>query len=754
MTEVTPGCGCDACNSAADGISQTAPTYSEDMSSSTIYSSSAFENNTASESKANQLQSGAEWSEQNLSYSFLNFVPSYYASNPSAQNSTNSFVSFTAAMENAARDVLDLIESYTNLTFNEVQHTSSDVGTITFGRSDMGATIAGRAYYPSTNPVGGDIWMRRQFADSEYEKGESALKTVIHEVGHALGLNHSFDSGLSGAENSYLYTVMAYSNTNPWSGNYPTTFMMYDIASLQNTYGVNTSYNNGDTVYNLESGKIWTLWDAGGNDTLNGASLVDNLVLNLNEATFSSVGLTDNMAIAFNVTIENATGGSGDDILVGNDADNILIGNAGNDAFYESGGNDIIDGGDGDDMAVYTTALSQFSVLILNSFTISLQHTANFVTNTLSYIENFVFNSVRYSFAELESLYGAINEIFGTTGTNTINGTSDDDHIYAYSGGDTVNAGSGNDIIEGGSGNDRLFGGSGSDTLYGGEGRDTLYGNNGNDTIYGDNGHDFVNGGSGDDIIYGGEGSDSLRGNGDNDTISGGLDNDYLYGDFGDDIITGDEGNDWLDGGEGDDVLDGDIGDDFLTGGNGNDVLTGAEGSDRLQGGNGNDFLDAGIGNDLLYGGGGNDILNGGDGNDKLYGNDGRDELFGGAGNDLLKGGNNNDILDGGTGTNRLFGGDGSDIFILGSDSSDQTFIMDFNRHKDHLDLTDVLSSYNSITDDINDFIQLTQVGVYTQLAVDQDGAAGGANFTTLAQVRRADGLSANDLEDNGILIF
>jgi len=49
-------------------------------------------------------------------------------------------------------------------------------------------------------------------------------------------------------------------------------------------------------------------------------------------------------------TIENATGGSGNDSLTGSAAANLLDGGAGNDAILAGGGNDIIIGGAGDDI--------------------------------------------------------------------------------------------------------------------------------------------------------------------------------------------------------------------------------------------------------------------------------------------------------------------------------------------------------------------------------------------------------------------
>ena len=52
---------------------------------------------------------------------------------------------------------------------------------------------------------------------------------------------------------------------------------------------------------------------------------------------------------ATGVTMENLTGGSGNDTLSGNSSANILIGGAGNDALNGRGGTDLLDGLAGDD---------------------------------------------------------------------------------------------------------------------------------------------------------------------------------------------------------------------------------------------------------------------------------------------------------------------------------------------------------------------------------------------------------------------
>jgi serralysin len=85
--------------------------------------------------------------------------------------------------------------------------------------------------------------------------GDYSFLTMLHEIGHALGLKHAHETdGLTGqtlpyAHDSLEYSVMTYHSyvaspgqtapdhyTNETYG-YPQTYMVYDIAALQSLYG-------------------------------------------------------------------------------------------------------------------------------------------------------------------------------------------------------------------------------------------------------------------------------------------------------------------------------------------------------------------------------------------------------------------------------------------------------------------------------------------------------------------------------------
>ncbi|MCL6699816.1 M10 family metallopeptidase C-terminal domain-containing protein [Sphingomonas sp. NSE70-1] len=163
------------------------------------------------------------------------------------------------------------------------------------------------------------------------------------------------------------------------------------------TYGFNaTADTAGRDAFNfdLTPAPVMAIWDAGGNDTLDASGYATNQVIDLTPGSMSSIGgvtlenaptlaevnanraaagypplsqvnydirmanlaanpdaglLVDNVGIAYGVTIENAVGGSGNDLIIGNDASNRLYGNAGNDTISGGAGVDYMTGGAGND---------------------------------------------------------------------------------------------------------------------------------------------------------------------------------------------------------------------------------------------------------------------------------------------------------------------------------------------------------------------------------------------------------------------
>ncbi|CRM85986.1 Serralysin precursor [Pseudomonas sp. 22 E 5] len=170
-----------------------------------------------------------------------------------------------------------------------------------------------------------------------------------------------------GGKNSHITMQERTSNFGPnylapREENRPSAPMMHDIAAVQKMYGANMSTRNTDTTYgfNSNSGRdflslntatdkaLFCIWDGGGIDTLDFSGFSQNQKINLYERSFSDIGgMKGNVSIAKGVTLENAVGGAGDDLLIGNHADNRLKGGA---------GADRLEGGNGADTFVYDNA--------------------------------------------------------------------------------------------------------------------------------------------------------------------------------------------------------------------------------------------------------------------------------------------------------------------------------------------------------------------------------------------------------------
>ena len=222
------------------------------------------------------------------------------------------------------------------------------------------------------------------------QQGGYAFITLIHEIGHGMGMAHPHDTGgtstvMDGVSSAFgdfgdynlnqgIYTTMSYNDgwqTAPhgasssygygWQG----TPMALDIAVLQDLYGANMSHNTGNDAYLMPSsngaGTFYSaIWDAGGTDTIahtgSAAAVIDLRAATL---TYSDggggyisyvEGIHGGFTIANGVVIERAQGGSGGDSITGNEASNWLDGNGGNDIILGGEGNDTIIGGGGNDM--------------------------------------------------------------------------------------------------------------------------------------------------------------------------------------------------------------------------------------------------------------------------------------------------------------------------------------------------------------------------------------------------------------------
>lgn len=325
----------------------------------------------------------------NLTFS----IPSNNAAWPSFYDGaeTDRWFPLNTAQSNSFRAALSTWTELANINLKEVFENGNQVGDIRIAYSSLVslAGFAAWAYSPDRDAFqsapAGDIWLDPEMTDLTF--GTYAFSTLIHELGHSFGLKHPFETEqgnnalLRGIEDTTQYSIMSYTDydgagniyTSTGNGNYtfvvvqPVTPMLYDVLAIQYMYGANMQTRTGNDTYTFSNsqGELKTIWDAGGIDTIDLSNQTLPMTLDLNDGTFSSIGVkqtsfngglqtaTNNIAIAFNTLIENAVGGAGNDTLIGNEADNTFTG---------MGGDDIIRGGNGIDTAQYNGQRTNYTI--------------------------------------------------------------------------------------------------------------------------------------------------------------------------------------------------------------------------------------------------------------------------------------------------------------------------------------------------------------------------------------------------------
>jgi serralysin len=300
------------------------------------------------------LDKGPNWNYLTPGGNVLRYTFSVATGNEAGQGGQQAF---TLAQQGFVRSALDYISKLTGIVFSET--TVGTAAQIHFANIDIsGPQVTGLCswnnsytYDTSNNLLSYDadayVYLDNvewRAANADLKPGGDGYETLLHELGHALGLKHPFlEAGepantpvLSPSQDNTGNTLMSYTE----AGGPHSTYGQYDIAALNWLYGRDGL--GGQGVSSASGGRYFT-------------------------------------------------GTSGDDVLVGTDFDDILEGDD---------GNDIIDGGNGIDTAVFRGTANSYSFLVLDNGKVQV-NSVDDGTDVLSSIELFRFSNGTFTRAQL-----------------------------------------------------------------------------------------------------------------------------------------------------------------------------------------------------------------------------------------------------------------------------------------------------------------------------------------------------------------
>lgn len=315
--------------------------------------------------------------------------------------------------------------------------------------------------------------------------GGYGMSTIIHEVGHLLGLGHggNYNGDVTPStdqQSTYddrMYTIMSYifwgSEDARYAADHPNqgtdwgvtddgirrqaphSVMALDILAIQQLYGAaQTTPFEGGQVYGFNSNiggrlhdfydftvnthPVLTLYNQGTGNTLDLSGYDMAQRVDLRPGDFSDIGgHVNNVAVADGTLITTAIGGAGDDVIRANDVAGRLFGRAGDDTLTGGAGRDLLRGGQGDDILVGGEKVDRLSggggadTYIFDS----LRNMTRDETHTDTILGFRHGQGDRIDLSAIDAVKGGQDDAFTFIGTDTFSGTRSELHFAVLGGG-------------------------------------------------------------------------------------------------------------------------------------------------------------------------------------------------------------------------------------------------------------------------------------------------------------------------------
>ena len=338
-----------------------------------------------------------------ITYSFPTAKADYYQRAYPLDLERENFTPISEPLKNVIVKALNWYGSIANINFVQIDAVRDGAPTpqadLQFGYTSQAVedSILGKAYFPDMSEVAGNVWLRPDSDDKYSAVGTQYYTALLHEIGHALGLSHTFqmsgpDIVVDPAQDTPVdhwfnaYTVMMpltimevlAQNGNQLIGhkvgNGVQTPMMDDVRALQTLYGANYASHADKTVYqwdpatgeesisedggafvkqgaSIRNVVLMTVWDGNGEDTYDLSNYSENMTISLQPGGWSILS-TQQLEHSNTTPVVLAPGNVFNAYLHDHDPRSLIenaIGGSGDDDITGNQADNHLTGGAGDD---------------------------------------------------------------------------------------------------------------------------------------------------------------------------------------------------------------------------------------------------------------------------------------------------------------------------------------------------------------------------------------------------------------------